>query len=299
MYQIAAFYSFTPLASPEAARAQLLPLCSQAGLCGTAILAHEGINGTLAGPKAGIDALKTAVGAIAAGHRLEWKESQASHKPFRRLKIRIKPEIVTLGLPTLDPTAPTGTYVSARDWNRLIADPETVLIDTRNAYETAIGTFEGAIDPGTDSFRDFPTWWRGAREGFRDRPVAMFCTGGIRCEKATRHLLANGAKDVFHLEGGILRYLEEVPAADSQWRGACFVFDERVSVGHGLTQGPHRLCHGCRRPVAPEAKAHPAYEAGVSCPACIGEKGEDRRARSRERQRQIALARARGISHRA
>jgi UPF0176 protein len=225
------------------------------------------------------------------------KYSTASERPFARLKVRLKREIVTMGQPGVDPRAATGHYVDPADWNALIRSPDVAVIDTRNAYETAIGTFEGAVDPQTDRFRDFPAWWAANAHRFHNKRIAMFCTGGIRCEKSTNWLLSQGVENVYHLKGGILRYLEEVPEADSTWRGDCFVFDGRVSVGHGLTEGPHILCHACRRPILPEDKARPEYEEGVSCHHCAAETSEQDKARFRERQRQIALARARGERH--
>jgi UPF0176 protein len=208
--------------------------------------------------------------------------------PFDRLKVRLKREIVTMGVPAADPSKGTGAYVPPAEWNALISAPDVAVIDTRNAYEVAIGTFRGAIDPGTDSFGEFPAWWEANRDRFAGQRLAMFCTGGIRCEKATAWLVAQGVEGVHHLQGGILKYLEEVPEEDSLWDGDCYVFDRRVSVGHGLAEGPHLMCFACGRPVAPEETAHSDYEAGVSCPRCIGEYHEADRQRFRERQRQRA-----------
>jgi UPF0176 protein len=228
---------------------------------------------------------------------LEWKGSLAPAQPFGRMKVRLKREIVTMGVPGVDPRAHVGRYVAPGDWNALISDPEVAVIDTRNAYEVAIGTFEGAIDPGTRAFRDFPAWWQANRERFHNRRVAMFCTGGIRCEKATNWVMSQGAAEVFHLQGGILKYLEEMPEEQSLWRGECFVFDGRVSVGHGLVPGGLEVCGACRRPVTETDRASGAYERGVACPACAGEYGEEDRLRFRERQRQMDLAAARGTRH--
>jgi UPF0176 protein len=213
------------------------------------------------------------------------------------MKVRIKREIVTMGQPDVDPRARVGNYVEPEDWNDLIRSEDVVLIDTRNDYEVAIGTFEGAIDPQTESFRDFPAWWEENRERFHNKRVAMFCTGGIRCEKSTNYLLGQGVEDVYHLKGGILRYLEETPRDQSTWQGECFVFDNRVSVGHGLQEGPHILCHGCRRPILPEDRTRPEYEEGVSCHLCVEETSDADKARFRERQKQIQLARERGAEH--
>ena len=202
------------------------------------------------------------------------------------MKVRLKREIVTMGQPDVDPTAATGRYVTPQDWNALILADDVAVIDTRNDYEVEIGSFAGAVDPGTRSFRDFPEWWRANADRFAGKRIAMFCTGGIRCEKSTNFLIGEGVPEVFHLKGGILKYLEEMPEEDSLWRGECFVFDRRVSLGHGLRQGEHTLCHACRRPLAPEDRARPDYEEGVSCHRCIGEYTEADRIRFRERQRQ-------------
>jgi len=217
------------------------------------------------------------------------------------MKVRLKREIVTMGVAGIDPLDSVGTYVAPQDWNALIADPDTIVIDTRNDYEVAAGTFLGAIDPQTQSFRDFPGWFRAERERLlgQGKPprVAMFCTGGIRCEKSTAFLKAEGVDEVFHLKGGILRYLEEMPEEESLWRGECFVFDQRVTVGHGLVPGSYGLCHACRRPISAEDRGSPLYEDGVSCAACNGERSEEQRASARERHRQERLARARGTAH--
>ncbi|QQA43015.1 rhodanese-related sulfurtransferase [Pelagovum pacificum] len=297
MVIVAALYRFAPFADPAALRGPLLDACEAAGVRGTLLLAKEGVNGTIAGTREGIDAAIRAVRALPGCDALEWKESTAEEMPFNRLKVRLKREIVTMGQPDVDPTASVGHYVDPEDWNALISAPDVAVIDTRNDYEVAIGSFEGAIDPGTASFRDFPDWWRRNRERFEGKRVAMFCTGGIRCEKSTNFLLSEGVEDVFHLKGGILKYLETTPKDDSLWHGECFVFDGRVSVGHGLKEGPHILCHACRRPLLPEDRARNGYEEGVSCHHCVDETSAADKARFRERQRQIALARARGERH--
>ena len=213
------------------------------------------------------------------------------------MKVKLKKEIVTLGQPNVDPTAHVGNYVDPKDWNELIQSPDVVTIDTRNDYEVAIGTFQGAIDPQTETFRDFPAWWEENKDRFHNKRVAMFCTGGIRCEKSTNYLLGQGVEDVYHLKGGILKYLEEVPQDDSTWEGDCFVFDGRVSVGHGLKEGPHILCHACRRPLLPQDTQRAEYEEGVSCHQCIDDTSERDKTRFRERQKQMKLARARGEQH--
>ena len=232
MVTVAALYHFTRFEDPAALRGPLRQLCAGHGLRGTLILAGEGINGTVAGPADGIAALVAHLRALPGCAGLEWKESHAATMPFGRMKVRLKPEIVTMGVPGIDPRREVGTYVQPGDWNALLAMPDVALIDTRNAFEVALGTFRGAIDPGITSFRAFPDWWRRHADDFRGKRVAMFCTGGIRCEKASGFLLANGATGVLHLRGGILKYLEEIPPADSLWQGQCFVFDERGGIGH-------------------------------------------------------------------
>lgn len=287
MFTVAALYHFAPLPDPARRREGLLALARAQGLRGTLILAREGINGTIAGPAEGIGAVLAHVRGWPGFAALDWKESAAEAMPFGRMKVRIKAEIVTMGQPDVDPTARVGRHVAPADWNNVISDPGTVVIDTRNDYEIAIGSFRGAIDPGTRSFREFPAWWAENAHRFAGRRVAMFCTGGIRCEKSTSFLAAQGVPEVVHLQGGILKYLEEVPAGDSLWEGACFVFDRRVSLTHGLEPGGHLLCHACRRPLAREDTARPEYEEGVCCHLCVGEYGEADRARFRERQRQV------------
>ena len=297
MLTVASFYHFTRFADPAALRAPLMAVCRIAGVTGTILLAREGVNGTVAGPREGIGAVLAHLRALPGCAALGWQESQAADTPFARMKVRLKAEIVTMGQPQVDPVAGTGRYVAAGDWNALIADQRVAVIDTRNAYEVAIGSFRGAIDPGLARFRDFPGWWAANAQRLRGRPVAMFCTGGIRCEKSTNYLLGQGAAEVFHLQGGILKYLETVPEAESLWHDQCFVFDRRVSVGHGLRPGGLASCGACRRPVGPAARAHPAYEEGVACPACADEYRPADRARFRDRQRQIALATSRAQRH--
>ncbi|XDA98504.1 rhodanese-related sulfurtransferase [Sulfitobacter sp. LCG007] len=294
MYRIAALYHFTRFEDPAALKPALVDLCEREGVTGTLLLAQEGLNGTIAGPDAGVGAVLTHLRTLPGCAALDWKEATSEEPPFGRMKVRLKREIVTMGQPGVDPRAGVGHYVEPQDWNALISQPDVAVIDTRNDYEVAIGSFEGAVDPGTASFRDFPAWWEENRHRFQNKRIAMFCTGGIRCEKSTNYLLTQGVEDVFHLKGGILKYLEEVPADQSAWQGECFVFDNRVSVGHGLAPGRHMLCHGCRRPILPEDTARPGYEAGVSCHLCVDETSASDKERFRERQRQIALARRRG-----
>lgn len=297
MYIVCALYHFTPFADHASLSQPLLTLAKTKGVTGTLLLAHEGINGTIAGSREGIDAMLAHIRALPGCTDLEWKESTASDQPFARMKVKLKKEIVTLGQPDVDPRAKVGHYIEPKDWNDLIRSPDVALIDTRNDYEVAIGTFEGAVDPETASFREFPAWWEANKDRFHNKRIAMFCTGGIRCEKSTNYLLGLGVDEVYHLKGGILKYLEEVPAEDSTWDGECFVFDGRVSVGHGLTEGPHILCHACRRPILPEDTKRAEYEEGVSCHQCVNETLDADKARFRERQKQIALAKARGGTH--
>ena len=298
---VAALYRFTRFADCAALRGPLEAICRAAKVRGTLLLAPEGINGTIAGPRDGIEHVVEHIRALPGCADLDVTLSSAAAMPFHRLKVRIKREIVTMGEPDIDPLASAGAYVEAADWNALIADPDVILIDTRNDYEVAIGTFDGAINPNTASFSDFPAWFRGARDALlgsgRQPKVAMFCTGGIRCEKSTAFLQQEGVEDVHHLKGGILNYLEVVPEAASLWRGECFVFDERVAIGHALSPGTHILCRACRRPLSKEDLASPQYEAGASCGACHAERSDEQRASYRERHRQEAFAMAQGRSH--
>lgn len=268
---------------------------------GTLLIAHEGINGTIAGLPDAVAVVLEGIRALPGFADLDVKTSAAEAMPFHRLKVRIKPEIVTLGRPDVDPVRDAGTYVSPQDWNALIRDPTTVVIDTRNDYEGAIGAFEGAIQPNTVRFGDFPDWFEREGRALLARPgrhqVAMYCTGGIRCEKATAYLKAEGIENVHHLEGGILRYLETVPEAESLWQGECFVFDERVAIGHGLTPGTHTLCRGCRMPLSPEDRASPRYVEGVACARCHDTRDDEQRRGYAERQRQMDIAARLGIDH--
>ena len=298
--RVAALYRFTPLADRGAIRAALASACAAAGVRGTLLLAAEGVNGTIAGSDDGVEAVLAAIRALPGCADLAVSESRAAVLPFHRMKVRLKREIVTMGEPGIDPLA-AGTPVDPADWNALIERPGTILIDTRNEYEVAIGSFAGVVDPGTRHFRDFPAWFRANRDALMpgDAPpaVAMFCTGGIRCEKATAFLKAEGVAEVHHLKGGVLAYLESVAAEDSRWRGECFVFDGRVAVGHGLAPGSHDLCHACRMPVSEADRASPLYRAGISCPGCHATRDDDQRAGYAERHRQTLLAQARGEAH--
>jgi UPF0176 protein len=298
MYTVAALYHFTRFDDPAALQGPLLDLCKSHGVSGTLLLAKEGINGTIAGDRTGIDAVIAHIKALPGCADFIWKESSATVPPFHRMKVRLKREIVTMGQPDVDPIANgTGHYVEPADWNALITAPDVAVIDTRNDYEVAIGTFDGAIDPLTKTFGEFPAWWEENKHRFHNKRIAMFCTGGIRCEKSTNFLMGQGVEDVYHLKGGILKYLEEVPQEDSTWDGECFVFDARVSVGHELQEGPHILCYACRRPILPEDRSRPEFEEGVACHQCAGETTEEDKGRFRERQKQIALAKKRGTHH--
>ncbi len=294
---VAALYHFVNLDDFEARRARLQELCERNNVMGTILLAREGINGTIAGPETGIREVLDQLRADERLKDLEHKESWADEMPFHRMKVRLKKEIVTMGVEGVDPNKQVGTYVDPEDWNALISDPDVVLVDTRNAYEYAIGTFKGAVDPQTESFREFPDWVKNSGEVPKNKKVAMFCTGGIRCEKATSYLLELGYEDVFHLKGGILKYLENVPKEESLWEGECFVFDQRVSVRHGLEPGDYDMCHACRMPLSQEEKTSPDYVKGVSCPKCIGTLDDEKRQRFASRQHQIELAKARGEQH--
>jgi UPF0176 protein len=298
---VAALYRFAAFDAPESLQGPLQNLCHAQGIKGTILIAHEGINGTIAGSATGIEKVIAHIRALPGCAELDVKYSGARVMPFYRMKVRLKKEIVTMGVDGIDPARGAGTYVQPKDWNALISDPDTIVIDTRNDYEVAIGTFERAIDPKTKAFRDFPAWFREQRAALEAQSktpkYAMFCTGGIRCEKSTAFLKSEGIEDVFHLEGGILRYLETVPPEQSKWQGECFVFDDRVSVKHGLELGALELCHACRRAISEDDKSSPHFKPGVSCPGCYNERSEADRARFAERQRQIALSKKRGEQH--
>lgn len=297
--RVAALYRFAAFEDLAALKAALDAVCAGAGIRGTLLLAPEGINGTIAGTRTGIDAVLDHVRRLPGCADLDVKYSQAEAMPFHRMKVRVKKEIVTMGQPGIDPARDAGAYVSPEAWNALISDPDTVVIDTRNDYEVRIGSFAGAVNPETASFSEFPAWFRDNRDALlagKSR-VAMFCTGGIRCEKATAFLKGEGVEQVYHLEGGILRYLETVGEDSSLWEGECFVFDQRVAVGQGVSEGSHSLCFGCRMPVSPEDQKSPLYRQGVCCPACHDTRDDDRRARYAERQRQVEIAERRGLAH--
>ena len=296
--KVVSFYRFLDLEDPETFRDELQSLCDEQGLLGTVLVASEGFNGTLAGPefavRAVFDWLRERIG-ISEDFDARWTE--AGEAPFRRMRVKVKNEIVTLGRPDILPHKRTGQHVPPAKWNELIEHPDVVVIDTRNHYEHEVGTFPGAIDPGNDSFREFPEFAKELAGQYTDRPLAMFCTGGSRCEKATALMLELGFNEVYHLQGGIINYLESVPAEENRWRGECFVFDQRVAIDRDLAEGGYVQCHACRRPLSVEDLRSPDYREGVSCPRCVDETDEDRRARLEERRRQVALAAERGEAH--
>ncbi|NEP08836.1 MAG: rhodanese-related sulfurtransferase [Symploca sp. SIO1A3] len=286
---VAAFYKFVSLPDFAEKQSPLLAHCQEQDIKGTILLAPEGINGTIAGSRQGIDSVLTFLGLDPHLSDLELKESYTNSYPFDRLKVRLKQEIVTLGMPEVNPNQEVGTYISPQDWNALISDPEVLVIDTRNTYEVDIGTFEGAQNPQTDSFRQFPDYVHQHLDPTKHKKVALFCTGGIRCEKASSLMLSQGFQEVYHLKGGILKYLEEVPTAESLWQGECFVFDQRIAVTHGLASGTYDLCRSCGHPVSESDKTTPQYQEGISCPHCFAHLTPEKRARQQERQRQLEL----------
>jgi len=294
---VAALYKFVRLEDFHALREPLLDVCQQADIKGTLLLAAEGINGTVAGSREGIDRVLNYLREDTRFEGLVHKESYDDHMPFYRMKVKLKKEIVTMGVEGIDPNLVVGTYVKPAHWDALVNDPEVVLLDTRNDYEYGIGTFKGAIDPDTTTFREFPAYVRENLDPAKNKKVAMFCTGGIRCEKASAFMLNEGFEEVYHLEGGILKYLEEVPEESSTWEGECFVFDNRVSVNHSLEKGQYDQCYGCRHPITEQDKLSPKYEKGVCCPGCYDHLTEDQKARFAERQKQIELAAARDELH--
>ncbi len=296
-FVVAAMYRFVRLPDFQSLRAPLLERMQSLQIKGTLLLAHEGINGTVCGSREHIDALLHWLRSDARFERLDVKESYSDEMPFYRSKVKLKKEIVTLGVPEIDPNRVVGTYVQPRDWNALISDPEVTVIDTRNDYECRIGSFRNAVNPGTDSFREFPQYVADHLDPQKHTKVAMFCTGGIRCEKSTAYLKQLGFTDVYHLQGGILKYLEEVDPADSLWEGECFVFDNRVAVNHALEKGQYDQCHACRSPITEDDKAAATYRPGVSCPHCHEHSSTAQKNRFAERERQMRLARARGETH--
>jgi len=294
---VCALYKFVRLEDFEALRQPLLDVLEANKVRGTLLLASEGINGTIAADQAGIDAALAWLNQDSRLNPIDFKLSYHSDMPFNRTKVKLKKEIVTMGVEGIDPNRVVGTYVAPKDWNALISDPDVVLVDTRNDYEYEIGTFENAINPNTTSFREFPEYVAKNLDPEKNKKVAMFCTGGIRCEKSTAYLKEQGFDEVYHLHGGILKYLEEVPQEDSMWQGDCFVFDERVAVNHQLEKSQYDQCHACRYPITEEDKQSEKYQQGVSCPRCFDQITPEQRARFEERERQIQLAKKRGEDH--
>lgn len=294
---VCALYKFVTLIEHTQYRQPLLDFMEANGIRGTLLLATEGINGTVAGSRAAIDALQGWFAERPAFQGIDYKESLSDNQPFYRTKVKLKKEIVTLSVEGIDPQRVVGTYVQPKEWNALISDPEVLLIDTRNDYEVGIGTFKGAINPKTESFREFPDYVKTHLDPLKHKKVAMFCTGGIRCEKSTAYLKEQGFDEVYHLQGGILKYLEEVPEQESLWQGECFVFDNRVTVNHALLPGDYQLCAGCRAPLSADDRASPHFVRGVECPHCYDKHTPEQRRRYEEREKQLQLAKARGEAH--
>ncbi|PXX93790.1 hypothetical protein DIT71_03050 [Marinobacter vulgaris] len=294
---VCALYKFAVLNDYKTLRQPLLDLMLEKDVHGTLLLAREGINGTIAGSRKGVDAVRNWLDADDRFQGIDYKESFVDIQPFKRTKVKLKKEIVTMGVEGIDPKRIVGTYVDPKEWNDLISDPDVLVVDTRNQYEVEIGTFQNARNPATDTFREFPGYVKENLDPSRHKKVAMFCTGGIRCEKSTAFLKEQGFDEVYHLKGGILRYLEEVPQSQSLWQGECFVFDDRVTVNHKLERGDFDQCHACRRPITEQDKQRPEYEQGVSCHRCIDSLTEAQKARFAERERQMRLAEERGEAH--
>lgn len=294
---VAALYRFVTLDDYHELREPLLRFCLDRDVRGTLLLAREGINGTIAGTREAIDEVLLHLRADPRLTALEAKESLDTAQPFYRMKVKLKKEIVTMGVEGIDPNEVVGTYVKPQDWNALISDPEVLLIDTRNDYEVEIGTFRGAVDPRTKTFREFPDYVKQHVDPGKHKKVAMFCTGGIRCEKASSYMKQQGFEEVYHLEGGILKYLEDTPPEQSLWQGECFVFDNRVTVKHDLSAGSFDQCHGCRRPISEQDKQSEFYEKGVACPHCFDQLSDEQKERFRERQKQVELAKQRQQPH--
>ena len=296
-FTVATFYLFADLLDYEKKQPITEEFCKKKSVFGTIILAPEGINGTISGERKNIEDTLDFFRKDERLSNLPTRLSYTDRKTFHRMRVILRPEIVTLGDPSVNPNEAVGQYVEPEDWNALIEDPEVTLIDTRNDYECEVGTFKGAIDPETETFGEWPDYVTKNLNPEKNPKIAMFCTGGIRCEKASAHLLKNGFKDVFHLRGGILNYLEKIPESKSNWQGDCFVFDHRVAVKHGLEQGDYEICFGCRWPISKSDLDSPKYEPGISCPKCADDLTEDRRERLQERQKQVILAGKRNSSH--
>lgn len=296
-YEVNAFYKFVKVEDPQLLKVQLQELGNRYSLCGTILVATEGINSTVAAAPENMRQFILNLRADSRFSDLEIKTSASEEKPFYRFKVRLKKEIVTLGVPEVDPVNEVGTYIPPRQWNQLIADPDVVVVDTRNDYEYSIGHFKGAVDPNTQSFRQFPNWVERNLKDKKKQKVAMYCTGGIRCEKATALLRQQGFEEVYHLQGGILKYLEEIEPENSLWQGSCFVFDNRVALKHGLEESDYINCPGCRQPLAAVDRAHPKYEEGVACAHCADSTDSETLRNRRERHRQMQLAKVRGEAH--
>ena len=296
-YVTCALYKFVALPNYGSIRHPLLKVMTDNNVFGTLLLATEGINGTISGLREDIDTLLGWLNKQPGLENIDTKESYDDEIPFYRSKVKIKKEIVTMGVEGIDPKQVVGTYVKPADWNDLISDPDVVLVDTRNDYEIEIGTFENAIDPKTTSFRDFPSWAKKNLDRDKHKKVAMFCTGGIRCEKSTAYLKGQGFEEVYHLQGGILKYLEEVPSEQTLWQGECFVFDNRVAVDHDLKRGSYDQCHACRMPITEQEKLLLNYAEGLSCLHCYGTVSDEQKQRFAQRQKQVELAKARGEEH--
>lgn len=294
---VATFYKFVSLDNLQDIKEQIMYCCNNCKVKGTILIAHEGINGTVAGSRESIDRIINYLDHDSRFAGIEHKESACESMPFYRMKVKIKKEIVTMGIPGIKPGERAGIRVRSEDWNHLVEDPEVLVIDTRNSYEHAIGTFKNAVSPDTSTFNEFPGFVDQKLMDYKNSKIAMFCTGGIRCEKATSYLLEQGFSNVYHLQGGILKYLEEVNPEESLWQGECFVFDNRVAVGENLETGKYEMCYGCRMPVSPDDKLSPMYEPGVSCPGCFEKLTDEKRSRLGERQKQVELAEKRKQQH--
>ncbi|MCM8532784.1 MAG: rhodanese-related sulfurtransferase [Lentisphaeraceae bacterium] len=296
-YVVCALYKFVRLENFEEMRQPLFEVMDANEVRGTLLLANEGLNGTISGSRQGIDTVLAWLNSDERINPISSKESYTDISPFKRSKVKLKKEIVTMGVEGIDPTKSVGTYIPPKEWNDLISDPDVVLVDTRNEYEYEIGTFQNAVNPHTDSFREFPKYVEDNLDPEKHKKVAMFCTGGIRCEKSTAFLKEKGFEEVYHLQGGILKYLEEVPKEETMWEGECFVFDDRVAVNHDLEKGKYDQCHACRFPITEEEKEDERYIQGVSCPRCHEKTSENQKQRYLEREKQIRLAEERGEAH--
>jgi UPF0176 protein len=294
---VCAMYKFVTLNNYQEIKPNLYKVMEDNQIKGTLLLANEGINGTVAGTREAIDTLLNWLQSDDRLTNISYKESFTEVMPFNRSKVKLKKEIVTMGIEGIDPKQVVGTYVEPKDWNALISDPDVILVDTRNDYEFQVGTFENAVNPNTETFREFPQYVQDNMSPAKHKKVAMFCTGGIRCEKSTAYMKEQGYEEVYHLKGGILKYLEDVAKDDTMWKGDCFVFDERVTVNHDLERGNYDQCHACRLPITEQEKLDTKYQKGVSCPHCFDKISDDQKARFAERERQVELAKARGETH--